>query len=73
MNIHDEEWGEERLVESIGSADGGRPEAIVEAVFRSADEFAGEAPQHDDMTIVVLAVGQSSSPIGDSVQELVAK
>ncbi len=56
MNMHDEEWGEERLVEVIQKTDPPDPEAIVQAVFKQADEFAGEAPQHDDMTIVVFSV-----------------
>lgn len=73
MNIQDEEWGEEKLIEAIKSSDGRPPEAIVESVFGSADEFTGEAPQHDDMTIVVLTVGQALSPVRDSVQDLAAK
>ncbi len=55
MNMQEEEWGERRLINAIESSDGRKPKAIVEGVFRSADEFTGEAPQHDDMTIVVLA------------------
>ena len=56
MNTRDEEWGEERLIATLGSLDGAKPEAIVQNVFQQADKFAGEAPQHDDMTIVVIAV-----------------
>ena len=67
MNMQDEEWGEERLIEAIRSSNGRPPEAIVESVFGSADEFTGEAPQHDDMTIVVLAASDHS------VQDFAAK
>lgn len=56
MNLNDEEWGEERLIEAIQGSMRREPEAMIEAVFRSADEFTGTAPQHDDMTLVVLAL-----------------
>jgi sigma-B regulation protein RsbU (phosphoserine phosphatase) len=57
MNTREEEWGEENLLRTLRDLDpSGSPEKIVRAVFRSADEFAGDAPQHDDMTLVVLAV-----------------
>jgi len=56
MNIRDEEWGEDNLIAVIEQSENGDPKAMVDAVFRSADEFAGEAPQHDDMTILVLAL-----------------
>ncbi len=57
MNVQEEEWGEANLFRTIRELDhASGPEEIVQAVFRSADEFAGQAPQHDDMTIVVLAI-----------------
>ncbi len=27
---------------------------VLREVFEAADEFTGEAPQHDDMTIVIV-------------------
>jgi sigma-B regulation protein RsbU (phosphoserine phosphatase) len=59
MNIREEEWGEENLIAAIRNSGNSNPEAIVQTVFRCADEFVGEAPQHDDMTILVLAVGDA--------------
>jgi phosphoserine phosphatase RsbU/P len=57
MNTDEEEWGEERLLKTLGALDGvAQPKAIIQEVFRKADEFAGNAPQHDDMTMVVIAV-----------------
>jgi sigma-B regulation protein RsbU (phosphoserine phosphatase) len=56
-NVREEEWGEENLLRTLREVDpSSSPEEIVRAVFRSADEFAGDAPQHDDMTLVVLAI-----------------
>ncbi len=57
MNTREEEWGEANLLRTLRELDpASSPENIVRAVFRSADEFVGEAPQHDDMTLVVLAI-----------------
>jgi sigma-B regulation protein RsbU (phosphoserine phosphatase) len=54
MNLEDEEWGEERLVEAIRSSQGGSAQQLLEHLFAAATQFAGAAPQHDDMTLVVL-------------------
>ena len=58
MNSREEEWGEESLIAAVKDSGRRDPTNIVESVFRSADAFAGEAPQHDDMTIVVVAVAK---------------
>jgi sigma-B regulation protein RsbU (phosphoserine phosphatase) len=54
MNLEDEEWGEDRLLESIRSCQAATAQELLESVFAAATEFAGAAPQHDDMTLVVL-------------------
>jgi sigma-B regulation protein RsbU (phosphoserine phosphatase) len=56
MNMSEEEWGEEKLLATIRRSEGRNPEMLARTIFESADEFVGEAPQHDDMTIVVLAL-----------------
>jgi sigma-B regulation protein RsbU (phosphoserine phosphatase) len=53
MNAHDEEWGEERLIEAVMSGRTLAPSALISNVLAAADAFAGEARQHDDMTLVV--------------------
>jgi len=54
MNLDDEEWGEERLMEAIQTARGASAEELLKHLFEAATRFAGAAPQHDDMTLVVL-------------------
>jgi phosphoserine phosphatase RsbU/P len=54
MNVDDEEWGEERLVEAIQTGRGDSAQELLEHLFEAATLFAGAAPQHDDMTLVVL-------------------
>jgi len=56
MNTRDEEWGEENLIYAVRRAAGAGPSAIVDQVFHDADAFTAGAPQHDDMTIVLLEV-----------------
>ena len=56
MNAAEDEWGEERLIaEAQTHADLNAAE-LLERLFRAADAFASGAPQHDDMTIVLLRV-----------------
>jgi phosphoserine phosphatase RsbU/P len=54
MNLDDEEWGEERLVEACQTNKAASAEELLKYLFEAATRFAGAAPQHDDMTLVVL-------------------
>jgi sigma-B regulation protein RsbU (phosphoserine phosphatase) len=56
MNPADEEWGEERMTETIARCRGLIAARTIEYVMAGADAFASGAPQHDDMTLVVLNV-----------------
>ena len=56
MNAEDEEWGEERLIEAAKRCDGMNAADILARLFQGADEFAAGAPQHDDMTLIVVRV-----------------
>jgi phosphoserine phosphatase RsbU/P len=54
MNPEDEEWGEDRLLEALRGCHGKTAQEILKTIFDAATQFAGAAPQHDDMTLVVL-------------------
>jgi sigma-B regulation protein RsbU (phosphoserine phosphatase) len=54
MNLDDEEWGEERLLEAIQTSRVASADELLKHLFEAATRFAGAAPQHDDMTLVVL-------------------
>ena len=58
MNHEDEEWGEERLTETIRAcAESSLAAAeMMRRILSSADRFVAGAKQHDDMTLVVLRV-----------------
>ena len=56
MNVRDEEWGEERLIELAKTCRGLPAREGMTRILTAAQAFAGGAPQHDDMTLVVLRV-----------------
>ena len=54
MNAAEDEWGEDRMIaEAQAHADLNAAE-VLQRLFQAADAFAAGAPQHDDMTLVVL-------------------
>jgi sigma-B regulation protein RsbU (phosphoserine phosphatase) len=56
MNVRDEEWGEESLIELAKTCRGLPALEGMRRILTAAQAFAGSAPQHDDMTLVVLRV-----------------
>jgi phosphoserine phosphatase RsbU/P len=48
------EWGEERLLEVLKSSRDESAERVVARIFEEIDGFAGAAPQHDDITLLVV-------------------
>ena len=56
MNSADEEWGEERMMESVRACQRRPASEMIEEVMRAADGFAAGAPQHDDMTVMIVKV-----------------
>ena len=54
MNVRQEEWGEERLLELAKTCHGQPALHAMRRILVAAKAFAEGAPQHDDMTLVVL-------------------
>ena len=54
MNHAEDEWGEDRMIAEAQAHAELNAEELLEQLFRAADAFAAGAPQHDDMTLVVL-------------------
>jgi len=57
MNGADEEWGEERLLAAIRACQNRSAQDMIPELLRCADEFVSGAPQHDDMTLVIVKLG----------------
>jgi sigma-B regulation protein RsbU (phosphoserine phosphatase) len=49
-----EEWGEERLIATVRATHCCDASEIIARIIQAADQFAVGAPQHDDMTLIVL-------------------
>jgi sigma-B regulation protein RsbU (phosphoserine phosphatase) len=56
MNVRNEEWGEERLIEFAKTCHGLPALDVMTRVLAAAEAFAAGAAQHDDMTLVVVCV-----------------
>jgi sigma-B regulation protein RsbU (phosphoserine phosphatase) len=61
MNAADEEWGEERLMEAVRACRQQPATEMIDSLMRDADAFVAGAPQHDDMTIMVVKLVQTDS------------
>ena len=51
-NINDDLFGIERTVDALNSANNKAPKEIIYSVKKCVDDFAGEAPQFDDLTML---------------------
>ena len=56
MNPAEEEWGEEALIEAVRSCQTLSSLEMIGRLIEEADRFAAGAPQHDDMTAMVVKV-----------------
>ena len=54
-NPRDELFGTERMIRALQGAEDGSPEEILKAVNAAVAEFAGSAPQFDDLTMLCLS------------------
>jgi sigma-B regulation protein RsbU (phosphoserine phosphatase) len=53
-NAAEEEFGEDRVIEELRAAGGVAADLAVSRVVAAIDAFAGQAPQHDDITMMLL-------------------
>jgi sigma-B regulation protein RsbU (phosphoserine phosphatase) len=56
MNEQGVEFGARRVCEVVGANRQEGARVIVDAIFEAAAAFRGAAPQHDDMTAVVVQI-----------------
>jgi sigma-B regulation protein RsbU (phosphoserine phosphatase) len=54
QNEADEEFGEDRVAEIVRASASESAESVVARIFEAIDGFAGNAPQFDDITLLVL-------------------
>jgi sigma-B regulation protein RsbU (phosphoserine phosphatase) len=56
MNVAGDCFGDARLSDLVAAHADLPPDELRERILREIGAFAGSAPQHDDMTMVVLRV-----------------
>jgi phosphoserine phosphatase RsbU/P len=56
MTTGDEEWGEDRMIAAARECRARPAAEMIERLIAAADAFTAGAPQHDDMTLVVMKV-----------------
>ncbi len=56
VNGADEEFGEERLLETLRHSNTATPEQVFKLVIGRVREWQGDLPQHDDITLIVAKV-----------------
>ena len=54
LNIQDQEWGEERMLAAARDRLPQDASTILRHIVTEADRFAATAPQHDDMTLLLM-------------------
>jgi len=58
MNEKEEMFGFERLLEIVNSARSMSAESLLKEILDRVNKFAGEAEQHDDLTVIVVSVAE---------------
>ena len=58
MNEKEEMYGFERLLQVVQAAQSMDADTLLKKILDEVDEFAGKAPQHDDLTVIVVNVEQ---------------
>ena len=54
MNAVNEEWGEDRMMAAVGPQRAASAATLIDVLMHAADTFVAGAPQHDDMTLLVV-------------------
>jgi sigma-B regulation protein RsbU (phosphoserine phosphatase) len=63
MTHDDEEWGEERMMLAAAACpQDSSADQVLKTVFDEADRFTVGAPQHDDMTMLILKLDPLPAP-----------
>jgi sigma-B regulation protein RsbU (phosphoserine phosphatase) len=61
LNVQDQEWGEERMVAAARTKLPENASTILRHIVTEADRFAATAPQHDDMTLLLMKLEHAAA------------
>jgi serine phosphatase RsbU (regulator of sigma subunit) len=62
MNEADDCYGEERLASLVQAHAGLPSDQLRDLILRDVERFVNGAPQHDDMTLIVMKVDEAPGP-----------
>ena len=65
VNVSQELFGEDRLVETLNRDANAEPQSICDAVKAEVDAFAGEADQFDDITMLCISYHGEQRPVSE--------
>jgi len=71
MNDQEEMFGFDRLLEVVQGATSMTAESLLKEILDKVNEFVGGAAQHDDLTVIVVSVGEEGTE--DSNQKSVIR
>jgi sigma-B regulation protein RsbU (phosphoserine phosphatase) len=71
MDVDDQLYGEQRVIDHLQSTATQGLDAFVETTLESVENFAGEAPQADDITILALSFCLEPEDISGETRQLV--
>jgi sigma-B regulation protein RsbU (phosphoserine phosphatase) len=69
MNVHDDCFGESRLGEIVEAHAHLPTDELRERLLREIEAFVGDAPQHDDMTMILLRIEDRAAAAASQVAE----
>ena len=61
MTHDDQEWGETRMMDAAITGKDAPADEVLRIIFAEADKFTAGAPQHDDMTLLILKLDLPSA------------
>jgi sigma-B regulation protein RsbU (phosphoserine phosphatase) len=56
MNEEEEMFGFDRLLEMVQSSKSNTADDLLNEIVNKVKDFTGSAPQHDDLTVIVVSV-----------------
>ena len=57
LNEEEEEYGAERIFETLGQHADAKPEELLKVIRQSVTDFCGNVPQSDDITLLAIHTG----------------
>ena len=69
-NERHDQYGEQRMIDNLTAMNDLRPHEIVERMEKSVKDFAGEAPQSDDLTMLAIRYQTPAIVMRNDIQQI---